>query len=72
VNLLLAAILAIAPSGLSIFTAAAQTSQKIRIGYRSIGSRQAQLWIAKDEGIFRVYGVDFEPVFLREMARRYQ
>jgi NitT/TauT family transport system substrate-binding protein len=43
----------------------AQGPQKIRIGYPSISSRQAQLWIAKDEGIFRKYGLDVELIFLR-------
>lgn len=43
----------------------AQPAQKIRIGYPSISSRQAQLWIAKDEGIFRKYGLDVELIFLR-------
>ena len=45
--------------------AGAQAPQKIRIGYPSISSRQAQLWIAKDEGIFRKYGLDVELIFLR-------
>ena len=45
--------------------AGAQTLQKIRVGYPSISSRQAQLWIAKDEGIFRKYGLDVELIFLR-------
>jgi NitT/TauT family transport system substrate-binding protein len=45
--------------------AEAQTLQKIRVGYPSISSRQAQLWIAKDEGIFRKYGLDVELIFLR-------
>jgi NitT/TauT family transport system substrate-binding protein len=52
-------------SGLTIPSASAQTPQKIRIGYPSISSRQAQLWIAKDEGIFRKYGLDVELIFLR-------
>ena len=43
----------------------AQPLQKIRIGYPSISSRQAQLWIAKEEGIFRKYGLDVELIFLR-------
>jgi hypothetical protein len=30
--------------------AQAQPLSKIRIGYPSISSRQAQLWVAKDEG----------------------
>jgi NitT/TauT family transport system substrate-binding protein len=46
-------------------TAGAQAPQKIRIGYPSISSRQAQLWIAKDEGIFRKHGLDVELIFLR-------
>jgi NitT/TauT family transport system substrate-binding protein len=43
----------------------AQNLHKIRIGYPSISSRQAQLWVAKDEGIFRKYGLDVELIFLR-------
>jgi ABC-type nitrate/sulfonate/bicarbonate transport system substrate-binding protein len=46
-------------------TGSAQSQQKIRIGYPSISSRQGQLWIAKDEGIFRKYGLDVELIFLR-------
>jgi NitT/TauT family transport system substrate-binding protein len=43
----------------------AQPLRKIRIGYPSISSRQAQLWVAKDEGIFRKHGLDVELIFLR-------
>lgn len=43
----------------------AQPLQKIRIGYPSISSRQGQLWVAQDEGIFRKYGLDVELIFLR-------
>ncbi|HKX49528.1 MAG TPA: hypothetical protein VJQ48_03780, partial [Candidatus Binatia bacterium] len=43
----------------------AQAIPKIRIGYPSISSRQAQLWVAKDEGIFRRHGLDVELIFLR-------
>ena len=46
-------------------SAQAQPLRKIRIGYPSISSRQAQLWIAKDEGIFRKHGLDVELIFLR-------
>ena len=45
--------------------AAAQPLERIRIGYPSISSRQAQLWVAKEEGIFRKYGLDVELIFLR-------
>jgi NitT/TauT family transport system substrate-binding protein len=63
-NLVTAIVVAIV-CGFSISSAPAQTAQKIRIGYPSISSRQAQLWIAKDEGIFRKYGLDVELIFLR-------
>jgi len=46
-------------------TAQAQPLTKIRIGYPSISSRQGQLWVAKDEGLFRKYGLDVELIFLR-------
>jgi NitT/TauT family transport system substrate-binding protein len=46
-------------------SAQAQPLRKIRIGYPSISSRQAQLWVAKDEGIFRKQGLDVELIFLR-------
>ena len=45
--------------------AGAQPVAKIRIGYPSISSRQAQLWVAKDEGLFRKYGLEVELIFLR-------
>jgi NitT/TauT family transport system substrate-binding protein len=51
---------------LTVWTGAqAQPLRKIRIGYPSISSRQAQLWVAKDEGIFRKQGLDVELIFLR-------
>jgi NitT/TauT family transport system substrate-binding protein len=43
----------------------AQGLQKLRIGYPSISSRQGQLWIAKDEGLFKKYGLEVELIFLR-------
>jgi NitT/TauT family transport system substrate-binding protein len=59
----------IAAAALALFllapSAGAQPLTKIRIGYPSISSRQAQLWIAKDEGLFRKYGLDVELIFLR-------
>jgi hypothetical protein len=50
---------------LFIWTSAGAQSQKIRVGYPSISSRQGQLWVAKDEGLFRKYGLDVELIFLR-------
>jgi ABC-type nitrate/sulfonate/bicarbonate transport system substrate-binding protein len=45
--------------------AGAQSLQKIRVVYPSISSRQAQLWLAQDQGIFRKHGLDVELIFLR-------
>jgi len=44
---------------------AAQELRKVRFGYPSLGFRQGHIWVAKDEGIFRKYGLDVEPIFLR-------
>src|SRR5690349_9998661 len=46
-------------------SAAAQELKKIRIGYPSLGFRQGHIWVGSDEGLFRKYGLDVEPVFLR-------
>ncbi len=48
-----------------IIPAAAQELKKVRIGYPSLGFRQGHIWVAKDEGLFRKYGLDVEPIFLR-------
>ena len=42
-----------------------QELKKIRIGYPSLGFRQGHIWVARDEGLFKKYGLDVEPVFLR-------
>ncbi|HWH75917.1 MAG TPA: hypothetical protein VNT76_01050, partial [Candidatus Binatus sp.] len=44
---------------------AAQELKKVRFGYPSLGFRQGHIWVAKDEGIFKKYGLDVEPIFLR-------
>lgn len=46
-------------------SAVAQELKKIRLGYPSLGFRQGHIWVAKDEGFFKKYGLDVEPVFLR-------
>lgn len=46
-------------------SALAQELKKIRIGYPSLGFRQGHIWVAKDEGFFKKYGLDVEPIFLR-------
>ena len=43
----------------------AQESKKVRFGYPSLGFRQGHIWVAKDEGLFKKYGLDVEPIFLR-------
>jgi NitT/TauT family transport system substrate-binding protein len=58
-------ILCLALCGIFDSIAEAQSPQTIRLGYPSISSRQAQLWIARDEGIFRKHGLDVELIFLR-------
>jgi NitT/TauT family transport system substrate-binding protein len=45
--------------------AAAQELKRVRIGYPSLGFRQGHIWVAKDEGLFRKYGLDVDPIFLR-------
>lgn len=43
----------------------AQELRRVRFGYPSLGFRQGHIWVAKDEGLFKKYGLDVEPVFLR-------
>lgn len=45
--------------------AAAQTVKTIRLGYPSLAFTQAHIWVAKEEGLYRKYGVEVEPIFLR-------
>ncbi len=45
--------------------AVAQGLKKIRIGYPSLSFRQGHIWIGKEEGLFKRYGLDVEPIFLR-------
>src|SRR5581483_69121 len=54
--------------GFLIFTAGAADAQelkRIRIGYPSLSYRQSNVWVAKEEGLFKKYGLDVEPIFLR-------
>jgi ABC-type nitrate/sulfonate/bicarbonate transport system substrate-binding protein len=54
---------------LSLFSfappAPAQEAKKIKIGYPAISYNQIHIWIAKDAGLFRKYGLDAEIVFFR-------
>lgn len=61
----LALFLALLMEPILLRTSEAQTLHKMRIGYPSISSRQAQLWVANDAGLFRKYGLDVELIFLR-------
>ncbi len=47
--------------GFLIFTAGAADAQelkRIRIGYPSLSYRQSNVWVAKEEGLFKKYGLD--------------
>jgi NitT/TauT family transport system substrate-binding protein len=58
--------LLIASSLLLMFTAAeGQELKKIKIGYPAIAYNQLAVWVAKDAGLFRRYGLDAELVFFR-------
>ena len=46
-------------------TAPAQQLKKITMGYPSLAFTQSHVWVAKEEGLFRKYGLDVDPVFLR-------
>ena len=52
---------------LYFFTPSAQAQEptKIKIGYPAISYNQIHIWIAKDAGLFRKYGLDAEIVFFR-------
>ena len=43
----------------------AQELKRIRIGYPSLSFRQSNVWVAKEEGLFKKYGLEVEPIFLR-------
>lgn len=42
-----------------------QELKKIRIGYPSLSFRQSNVWVAKELGLFKKYGLEVEPIFLR-------
>jgi NitT/TauT family transport system substrate-binding protein len=45
--------------------ARAQELKRIRIGYPSLSFRQSNVWVAKEMGLFKKYGLEVEPIFLR-------
>src|SRR5574341_1225117 len=42
-----------------------QELKKIKIGYPAISYNQIHIWVAKDAGLFKKYGLDAEIVFFR-------
>jgi NitT/TauT family transport system substrate-binding protein len=45
--------------------ATGQELKRIRIGYPSLSFRQSHIWVGKEAGLFRKYGLEVEPIFLR-------
>ena len=45
--------------------ATAQEVKKITMGYPSLAFTQSHIWVAKEQGLFRKYGLDVDPIFLR-------
>src|SRR3954466_2412248 len=43
----------------------AQEPKKIKIGYPAIAYNQIHIWVGKDAGLFKHYGLDAELVFFR-------
>ncbi|MGH9821484.1 MAG: ABC transporter substrate-binding protein, partial [Pyrinomonadaceae bacterium] len=43
----------------------AQELRKIKIGYPAVSYNQIHIWVAKDAGLFRKYGLDAEVIFFR-------
>ena len=42
-----------------------QELKRIRIGYPSLSFRQSNVWVAREMGLFKKYGLEVEPIFLR-------
>lgn len=45
--------------------AVAQDLKRIKIGYPAVSYNQIHIWVAKDAGLFRKYGLDAEVIFFR-------
>ncbi len=43
----------------------AQELKRIRIGYPSLSTTQGHIWVGQEDGLFRKYGLDVEPILLR-------
>ena len=42
-----------------------QDLRKIKIGYPAVSYNQIHIWVAKEAGLFRKYGLDAEVIFFR-------
>jgi ABC-type nitrate/sulfonate/bicarbonate transport system substrate-binding protein len=60
-------ILGVLAIGLLLPLAAAESQElkKIKIGYPAIASNQIHIWVAKDAGLFKRYGLEAELIFFR-------
>ena len=43
----------------------ARELKRITMGYPSLAFTQSHVWVAKEQGLFRKYGLEVDPVFLR-------
>ena len=41
----------------------AQELKRITMGYPSLAFTQSHIWVGKEQGLFRKYGVEVDPVF---------
>src|SRR4029079_13633263 len=46
-------------------SASAQTLKQIRIGYPSLSFRPSNVWVGTEVVLFKKYGLEVEPIFLR-------
>lgn len=46
-------------------TALGRDIKKIRIGYPSVSTTQSHIWVGQEQGLFRKYGLEVEPILLR-------
>ena len=46
-------------------SAVAQELKRISLGFPSLAFTQSHIWVAKEAGLFKKYGLDVDPVFLR-------
>src|SRR5436190_2044339 len=47
------------------YSVEAQELKRITMGYPSLAFTQSHIWVAKEQGLFRKYGLEVDPVFLR-------